>query len=87
MEYRLLQIGFGNVVVASRVVAVLSSDSSPVKRLKEEARKAGKLLDATQGRKTRAVIVTDSNHVILAAVQPETVALRFEENDLKRHDG
>lgn len=87
MEYRLIQIGFGNVVVASRVVAVLSSDSSPVKRLKEEARKAGKLLDATQGRKTRAVIVTDSDHVILAAVQPETVALRFEENDLKRHDG
>ena len=85
MEPRLIQIGFGNVVVASRVVAVLSSDSSPVKRLKEEARKAGKLLDATQGRKTRAVIVTDSDHVILAAVQPETVAMRFEEYDLKRN--
>lgn len=84
MEHKLINIGFGNVVVAARVIAILSSDSSPVKRLKEEARKAGKLLDATQGRKTRAVIVTDSDHIILAAVQPETVALRFEETNLKR---
>jgi len=76
--YKLVHIGFGNVVVASRIIAIIHPDSSPVKRLKDEARERGQLIDATQGRKTRAVILTDSNHVILSAIQPETIAHRFE---------
>lgn len=74
---RLLNIGFGNVVVAERVVAVVAAGSAPMKRLREEARVAGKLVDATQGRKTRAMVITDSDHVILSAIQAETVALRL----------
>ncbi|MBI3805858.1 MAG: DUF370 domain-containing protein [Nitrospirae bacterium] len=77
MAFRLVNIGFGNVVPASRIVAVVASSSSPMRRLKEEARKGGKLVDASQGRKTRTVIVTDSGHVILSAIQPETIAQRF----------
>lgn len=65
------------MVPASRIVAVVASTSSPMRRLKEEARKGGKLVDASQGRKTRTVIITDSGHVILSAIQPETIAQRF----------
>ena len=83
---QLINIGFGNMVVASRVVAVLAPVSAPMKRLKEEARKLAKLLDATQGRRTRAIIITDSNHVILSAVQPETISQRLtsSEHDTSR---
>lgn len=77
MPFKLVNIGFGNVVPASRIVAVVASSSSPMRRLKEEARKGGKLVDASQGRKTRTVIITDSGHVILSAIQPETIAQRF----------
>jgi len=75
----LVSLGFNNVVVASRVVAVVSANASPIKRLKDEARKANKLVDATQGRKTRAVVVTDSDHVILSSSQPETLIDRMKE--------
>ncbi|MCA1793253.1 MAG: DUF370 domain-containing protein [Desulfotignum sp.] len=78
MEQALLNIGFGNTVVAERVVAILSPNSSPMKRIKDEARDERCLIDATHGRKTRAIIVMDSNHVILSAIQAETVASRFE---------
>ncbi len=78
---RLLNIGYGNVVVASRVVAVVGPSAAPIRRLREEARDRGKLVDATQGRKTRSVIVTDSDHVVLSAVQAETIALRLAESD------
>jgi regulator of extracellular matrix RemA (YlzA/DUF370 family) len=77
----LLNIGFGNVVVSSRVVAIVSPSSAPMKRLKDEAKKDRKLIDASQGRKTRSIIITDSNHVILSAVQAETVAQRFDSED------
>ena len=78
MEQVLLNIGFGNTVVAERVVAILSPNSSPMKRVKDEAREARSLIDVTHGRKTRAIIITDSNHVILSAIQAETVSSRFE---------
>ena len=78
MEQALLNIGFGNTVVAERVVAILSPNSSPMKRVKDEAKEERSLIDATHGRKTRAIIITDSNHVILSAIQAETVASRFE---------
>lgn len=81
MSEKLVNIGFGNMVVASRIVAIITPSSAPMKRLKEEARQHGKLIDATQGRKTRAVIITDSDHVILSAVQPITVAQRFVDED------
>ena len=77
----LLNVGFGNVVVSSRVVAIVSPSSAPMKRLKDEAKKDRKLIDASQGRKTRSIIITDSNHIILSAVQAETVAQRFDSDD------
>jgi regulator of extracellular matrix RemA (YlzA/DUF370 family) len=77
----LLNIGFGNVVASHRVVAIVTPGSAPVKRLKDNAKEAGKLVDATQGRRTRAVIVTDSDHVILSAVAAETITQRLEGRD------
>ena len=74
---RLLNIGFGNVVAEEKVIAVINSDTAPMRRYREEARQAGNLVDATQGRKTRSVIITDSNHVILSAIQAETISQRF----------
>ncbi len=81
MSIKLLNIGFGNSVVLSKIVAILTSGSAPMKRLKDDAKAAGKLVDATQGRKTRSIIVTDSNHVILAGIQAETIALRINSED------
>ena len=75
---RLLHVGYGNVVVAARVVAIVSPAAAPIRRLRDAAEERGKLVDATQGRKTRSVIVTDSDHVILSAVQAETIAERLE---------
>lgn len=79
MLNNLVNIGFGNFVNSTRVITILSPDSAPVKRLKEEARVEKRLVDATYGRRTRAVIITDSNHVILSSIQPETIANRFTE--------
>ena len=78
MHVRLVNIGYGNVVVAERVVAVISPDSAPMKRFKDEARKAGRLIDGTQGRRTRSILITDSHHIVLSALQTETVAERLE---------
>ncbi len=74
---RLLNIGYGNLLMAGRVVAVVSPQSSPMRRLREEAAGSGKLIDATQGRRTRSIIVTDSDHVVLSAINPETIAARM----------
>lgn len=74
---KLINIGFGNIVSASRLVAIVSPESAPIKRIIQEARDRGMLIDATYGRRTRAVIITDSDHIILSAVQPETVAHRL----------
>lgn len=77
MDIRLINIGFGNIVSGNRVVAIVSPESAPIKRIITDARDKGQLIDATYGRRTRAVIITDSNHVVLSAIQPETVANRF----------
>lgn len=78
----LINIGFGNYVLARRVVGIVSPASSPMRRLREDARMQGRLIDATQGRKTRSILVTDSNHVILSSIQPETISQRFgQENE------
>ena len=73
----LISLGFNNVVVKSKIVAIVAPEAAPIKRLREEARQNKKLIDATSGRRTRAVIITESDHVILASVQPETIAQRF----------
>ena len=76
---KLVSIGFGNMVSAGRVIAIVSPESAPIKRIIGDARDRGTLVDATYGRRTRAVIITDSGHIILCAVQPETVAGRLED--------
>ena len=81
MARELLHVGFGNMVVAERVVALISPDSAPIRRPKDEAREAGLLVDVTQGRKTRSILIMDSRHVILSAIQPETITARFEEGE------
>ncbi|MBI4644313.1 MAG: DUF370 domain-containing protein [Deltaproteobacteria bacterium] len=80
MEGRLVNIGFGNTIIANRVVAVVMPGSAPMKRLREDARNSQRLIDATHGRKTRSIIVTDSNHIILSAVHAETLSLRLNGN-------
>ena len=78
---KLINIGFGNMVSANRLVAIVSPESAPIKRIIQDAKEKGTLIDATYGRRTRAVIVTDSDHVILSAVQPETVANRLNDRE------
>jgi len=77
MDQILLNIGFGNTVVAERVVAIVSPNAAPMKRLKNEARDEKRLIDATQGRRTRSIIVMDSNHIVLSAIQAETISQRY----------
>ncbi len=77
MEFRFINIGYGNIVSAGRIVAIVSPDSAPIKRLIQEAREQGRLIDATYGRRTRAVVMMDSDHVVLSALQTETVAQRL----------
>ena len=77
MESKLLNIGFGNTVLVNRIVAIVSPASAPMKRLKEDAKQANKLIDATMGRRTRSIIVTDSDHITLSGVQAETIAQRL----------
>lgn len=85
---KLINIGFGNMINASRLIAVVNPDSAPIKRLIQECKEKGSLIDATQGRRTRAVIITDSDHVILSYLQSETVANRLngENNEMYTED-
>ncbi len=78
---KLINIGFGNMVAAGRLIAIVSPESAPIKRIIQDAKERGTLIDATYGRRTRAVLVMDSEHVILSAVQPETVANRMLTNE------
>ena len=79
MSIRLINIGFGNIVSAGRVIAIVSPESAPIKRIISDARDRGMLVDATYGRRTRAVGIMDSDHVVLSAIQPETVANRMDD--------
>lgn len=78
----LLNIGYGNLVVSSRVIAIVVPSAAPMKRLRDEAAKRGKLVDSTQGRRTRSIIIMDDDHVILSAINPETIASRFASDEL-----
>lgn len=86
MSIKLINIGFGNIVSANRVIAIVSPESAPIKRIIQEAKETNMCIDATYGRRTRAVIITDSDHVILSAVQPETVANRLVSKEDKSED-
>jgi regulator of extracellular matrix RemA (YlzA/DUF370 family) len=77
MDQALLNIGFGSTVVSDRVVAIVSPNSAPMKRLKDEAREERRLIDATHGRRTRSIIILDSNHVVLSAILSETISQRL----------
>ncbi|MGN0621163.1 MAG: extracellular matrix/biofilm regulator RemA [Porcipelethomonas sp.] len=78
---QLINIGFGNMVSSARLVAIVSPESAPIKRIVQDARESGNLIDATYGRRTRAVIIMDSGHIVLSAIQPETVAARLDDNE------
>ena len=82
MSIQLLNIGFGNMVSANRVMAIISPESAPINRMVQDARDKGLLIDATYGRKTRAVLVMDSGQIVLSAIQPETVAHRLVQHDV-----
>lgn len=83
---RFINIGFGNIVVASRIVSVISPESAPVKRIIKDAEERGKLVNATFGRRTRAVIVTDSDHIVLSALQPETISAKLSQEEEEQDD-
>jgi len=77
MDSRLINVGFGNAIKINRILAVVNPGSSPIRKLKEEARKEKKLIDVTEGRRTRAIILLDTGHLVLSSVQPETISQRF----------
>ena len=77
MNQRMINVGFGNSVVANRILAVVNPKSSPMKKIKEEAKEQKKLIDVTEGRRTRSIIILDTSHVVLSSVQPETITMRF----------
>jgi len=85
-HYKLINIGFGNIVLANRIVALVSNESAPIKRIIQEARDKSMLIDATNGRRTRAVIVTDAGYIVLSAINPETVANRIISKDSEDND-
>ena len=82
---RLLNVGYGNLVAARRVVAIVAPAASPMRRLRNEAAERGKLVDATEGRRTRSIVILDSDHVVLSAINPETLAARLAEDDAGPH--
>ena len=84
---KLLNIGFGNMVSTQRLIAIVSPESAPIKRLIQDARDRGNLIDATYGRRTRAVLVMDNDYIILSAIQPETVANRLNDRDAESEEG
>lgn len=84
---KFINIGFGNMVLADRIIAIVSPESAPIKRIVTEARDRGALVDATYGRRTRSVIVSDSDHVILSYIQPETIAGRLNEGETSQDEG
>ncbi len=89
MDIKLINIGLGNIAIANKIVAVVAPESAPIKRMVQDARDSGQLIDATYGRRTRAVIISDSGHIILSPVQPDTIARRIGgniESDFKLKD-
>ncbi|MGV1098465.1 DUF370 domain-containing protein [Thiovibrio sp. JS02] len=86
MDQRMINVGFGNAVLASRVLAVVNPKSSPMKKMREEAKEQKRLIDVTEGRRTRSIIILDSNHIVLSSVQPETITMRFMSSSERREE-
>lgn len=86
LHSRLINIGFGNFVASGRIISIVSPEANPIKRIVQEAKEKGIIIDATHGRRTRSVIVADSGHIILSAVQPETIAARWSTRDEVEED-
>ena len=84
MDGKMINVGFGNSIVASKILAVVNPHSSPMKKLKDEAKRGNRLLDVTEGRRTRSIIILDSNHVVLSSVQPETIMQRFSPTNVQQ---
>jgi extracellular matrix regulatory protein A len=84
MDGKMINVGFGNSIVASKILAVVNPHSSPMKKLKDEAKRGNRLLDVTEGRRTRSIIILESNHVVLSSVQPETIMQRFSPTNLQQ---
>ena len=84
---RLVNIGFGNIIAANKIIAIVSPDSAPIRRMVQDAKDVGKAIDATCGRKTRAVLIMDSDHIVLSAVQAETIADRIDKERNDNYDG
>ncbi len=82
---QLINVGFGNTVMVSRIIAVVNTGSSPARKLKELAKEAGRLVDVTEGRRTRSLLVMDSNHVVLSSIQPDTISQRLASLQLRPH--
>ena len=78
VKTKLINLGFNNVVMGDKIVAIVTPDAAPIKRMREEARRANKLIDVTNGRRTRAIVITDSDHILLSSIQPETITQRIE---------
>ncbi len=86
METRLINVGFGNAVKVNRILAVVNPGSSPIRKLKDEARREKKLIDVTEGRRTRAILLLDSGHLVLSSVQPETISQRLAQLEEEQHN-
>jgi regulator of extracellular matrix RemA (YlzA/DUF370 family) len=86
VDIKLINVGYGNFISSSRIIAIIGPDSSPVKRIIQEAKEERRLIDATYGRRTRAVIITDSGHIVLSSIQPETVANRIEMQEAEQEE-
>ena len=86
MSIKFINIGYGNVVQVNRIISIINPDSASSKRLRNDAKESGLLIDATQGRKTRGIIITDSSHIILTAMQPETIAQRLSSSEAKEKE-
>ena len=84
MDGKMINVGFGNSIVASKILAVVNPHSSPMKKLKDEAKRGNRLIDVTEGRRTRSIIILDSNHVVLSSVQPETIMQRFSPTNIQQ---
>ena len=84
MDGKMINVGFGNSIVASKILAVVNPHSSPMKKLKDEAKRGNRLIDVTEGRRTRSIIILDSNHVVLSSVQPETIMQRFSPTNVQQ---
>ena len=86
MDFKGINVGFGNVILAHRVVGIIKADSAPMKRMRQDAKRSNRLVDMTEGRKTRSLIILDTNHIVLSAIQADTLTTRLSASSLMDHE-